>query len=297
MNASPKPTRILVVDDNPSIHKDIRQILNPEDTEAGLDDLETAIFGEPQLKAQELLSLEIDSATQGEDGYELVRQAIIEDHPYFMAIVDMRMPPGWNGLKTVENMFRADNLLQVVICTAYSDHTLNEIRSRLGDNDRVLLLKKPFENIELRQMVFNLRRKWEERFSVQQQIDRLNNKVHHLNTELERLNSRVANTLTDQTVQGIPDAIAQEIAENTQNIDKNNLNLEASVKSLNEVFVRYQKFTETHHPELKQSAEIQAFEKDLTSEVENLQKTLADSSRRIENILKIPQIMSKIVKH
>ena len=102
----------------------------------------------------------IDSAHQGQEGLEMVRRAIEEGHPYAMAFVDMRMPPGWNGLDTIARIWKEYPELQVVICTAYSDHSWDEIVERLGCTDQLLILKKPFDNVEVRQLVYALTEKW-----------------------------------------------------------------------------------------------------------------------------------------
>jgi two-component system NtrC family sensor kinase len=77
-----------------------------------------------------------------------------------MAFVDMRMPPGWDGVKRIERLWAADPRLQVVICTAYSDTSWEEVLQRLDARDRLLILKKPFDNIEERQLACGLYAKW-----------------------------------------------------------------------------------------------------------------------------------------
>ncbi|MAD80979.1 MAG: hypothetical protein CMJ50_09085, partial [Planctomycetaceae bacterium] len=86
--------------------------------------------------------------------------AVAENRPYALAFVDMRMPPGWDGLTTIEQLWKADPDLQVVICTAYSDNTWSDIREQLGDTDQLLILKKPFDNVEVCQLALALTEKW-----------------------------------------------------------------------------------------------------------------------------------------
>src|SRR5215469_15426949 len=119
--------RILVVDDNPAIHEDFKKIL-PGDSQGSSDLLaaERLLLGEPEALAPRP-TFEIDSALQGQAGVERVKQSLAEGRPYAMAFVDMRMPPGWDGLETIENLWREVPDLQIVICTAYSDHEWNDI--------------------------------------------------------------------------------------------------------------------------------------------------------------------------
>ena len=135
--------RILLVDDNPSIHVDFRDVLCPAEsgTEAGRK-LEAALFDEAP-PAVEPTGFEIDSAYQGQEGLEKVKQALAEKRPYAMAFVDVRMPPGWDGIETIAQIWKVDPDIQVVVCTAYSDYSWDDMRSKVGQPDSLLVLKKP----------------------------------------------------------------------------------------------------------------------------------------------------------
>ena len=90
-----------------------------------------------------------------------MKQALSEGRPYATAFVDMRMPPGWDGVETIEHLWEADPNLQVVICTAFTDYTWEQTVARLGKTDRLLIVKKPFESLEIRQCACALSHKWE----------------------------------------------------------------------------------------------------------------------------------------
>jgi CheY-like chemotaxis protein len=148
--------RILIVDDNPSIHEDFRRILcRQRDTaDRVLDDL----FDEEPAAAD--VEFEIDSAMQGSEGLRMVAYAQSLGHPYAMAFIDMRMPPGWDGLETIRHIWADYPDLQVVICTAFSDRKWSEIISTLGESDQLVILKKPFDPVEARQLAIALTKKW-----------------------------------------------------------------------------------------------------------------------------------------
>lgn len=157
--------RILVIDDNPAIHEDFRKVLRNPETQAGTDlaHKESALFGEdqaPDASASDLEVFEIGSALQGQEGLVKLQQAIAENRPYSVAFVDMRMPPGWNGIETIRELWRVDRDLQVVICSAYSDYSPEEISRNLGVNGKMLLLRKPFDSLEVRQLASTLGGKW-----------------------------------------------------------------------------------------------------------------------------------------
>lgn len=145
--------RVIVIDDNPAIHEDFRKILVTDESDSELRKAEAAFLGEEYAEnSEEDLYIDLDSAMQGEEGYEKVQESIKQNRPYALAFVDMRMPPGWDGLTTIEKLWESDPDLQVVICSAYSDNTWSDIRRRLGRSDRLLILKKPFDNSEVLQM-------------------------------------------------------------------------------------------------------------------------------------------------
>lgn len=159
MNQPPN-RRILLIDDTPSIHEDFRKILMPPmEQNAALDEMESALFGEaakPQAPP-----FELDSAYGGQEGLQLLCTAMQQARPYALAFVDMRMPQGWDGAQTMEELWKVDPDLQVVVCTAYSDYSWEELLSRLKAHDRLLILKKPFDNIEVQQMANTLAAKWD----------------------------------------------------------------------------------------------------------------------------------------
>lgn len=155
--------RVLIIDDNEDIHRNFRDVLAPIPKPAShsrLDELEAAILGEEATPQPSLPSFELASAFQGAQGLSLVQQALKEGTPYAVAFVDMRMPPGWDGLETLTRLWQADPSLQAVLCSAYSDYSWESVQTRFGQTDRLLILKKPFDPAEVRQMAWALLEKW-----------------------------------------------------------------------------------------------------------------------------------------
>jgi signal transduction histidine kinase/chemotaxis response regulator CheB/HPt (histidine-containing phosphotransfer) domain-containing protein len=148
-----------VVDDNEAIHKDFRKIFGTgSKTGAALEAAEALLFGEEG--SSNGAGFEVDSAFQGKEGLEMVRKAVAEGRPYPLAFVDVRMPPGWDGIETVSRIWKEYPDLQVVICTAYSDYSWDDMLKNLGRTDRLVILKKPFEVIEVLQLAEALTEKW-----------------------------------------------------------------------------------------------------------------------------------------
>ena len=158
-----KNRRILVVDDNRAIHEDFRKILaSPGQTDN--DDLEQAearLLGIKPAAAESAAEVfDVESAYQGQEALEMVLSSVASGNKYAMAFVDMRMPPGWDGVETITKIWEVDSAIQVVICTAYSDYSWEEIIQKLGNVDRLLILKKPFDTIEVCQLACALTQKW-----------------------------------------------------------------------------------------------------------------------------------------
>jgi len=188
--------RILVIDDNRGIHDCFRAILHSADSDkSALDEAEARLFGEA-TSTRRAVGFTMESAYQGEEGIELVRAALDKDEPYALAFVDMRMPPGMNGIETITKLWEVDADLQVVICTAHCEYDWRDL-AKLGGSDRLLILKKPFDVAEVRQMAEALCAKWE----------LLRRGRHHL----EELEARVAERTQNlsQANQELRDQIAE----------------------------------------------------------------------------------------
>jgi len=154
--------RILVVDDNPEIHKDFIKILTKYSSDkSDLDDFEKSIFGKSQNEKTLLPQFRIDTVSQGKEGVEFVSKALKEGYPYAVAFVDIRMPPGWDGIETIKHIWKLDSDIQVVICTAYSDYSWEETVTELGQTENLLILKKPFDSVAVRQLACSLTKKWQ----------------------------------------------------------------------------------------------------------------------------------------
>jgi two-component system, sensor histidine kinase and response regulator len=152
--------RILIIDDNVDIHEDFRKILAPPKDSDSFNQARAALFGDAP-SPWESEPFVVDFADQGESGFRMVEKAASSGMPYALAFVDMRMPPGWDGLETVRHLWEADGDIEIVICTAFTDYSWEEIVSALSQRDKLLILRKPFDAIEVSQLASCLTRKWD----------------------------------------------------------------------------------------------------------------------------------------
>lgn len=195
MAAAKKPEldrnrRILVVDDNRAVHDDFYKILAGGQRHSELDVLHAELFGTEECRPVGE-SFELDSAFQGEEAVERVRNARREDRPYVLAFVDIRMPPGLDGIETIASLLKEDPELAVVICSAYSDYSWEEIAETLGDTDRVLILKKPFDPVEVRQLAHALQKRWELARALAMRVEDLEAIVAERTRELAESNEKL----------------------------------------------------------------------------------------------------------
>jgi len=196
---TPSNRRILVIDDNRAIHDDFRKILAPAD--AVMDDLqaaENALFGTTSKSE----SFTIDAASQGEEGLQMVMRAQAEGHPYAMAFVDVRMPPGWDGIETTQRIWQVCPDMQIVICTAYADCSWSDVQEQIKPRDRMLILKKPFDIIEVLQLAISLTEKSRLLVESKSHLEELEERVQQLQREKLQIQSEYdkERALFDQNV-------------------------------------------------------------------------------------------------
>jgi two-component system, cell cycle sensor histidine kinase and response regulator CckA len=177
---------ILVIDDNPNFHSEVRRILGVGETMAGL-------VGKPELAglwdgtpANQPLRFEIDSADQGAEGLARISKARADGRSYTLVFLDARAPSSWDRIEFVENIFRRDPAVQVVLCMDLSDGSGNAIAKRLGPTDRLFLLKRPIDDIEMRLLASSLARKWGVTRQLESRVENLETLIREDTTHRKR---------------------------------------------------------------------------------------------------------------
>lgn len=188
--------RILLIDDNASIHEDYRKILQADGSAGANDALaaaEEALFSnaEGEKSAPQRLAFDLTSVMQGKEALATVEEALAQGQPFAVAFVDMRMPPGWDGLETIKKIWEVDPDIQMVICTAYSDYSWEQIQDALGETDQLLILKKPFDLVEVSQLAAALTAKWRLSRQARIQLDQLEEIVKQRTLELRQSNEQL----------------------------------------------------------------------------------------------------------
>lgn len=157
----PFSRRILIIDDQNSIHDVFRTVLlRPSPNRGTLNDLESELFGDARCvfdteASDEVVSNIVEFAHQGEEGFLKLQTALERGEHFDLAFVDMQMPPGWNGIETIRQLWTLCPALPVVVCTAYSEYSWIDICRLLGNTEQLNLLPKPFVAAEVHNIMNN----------------------------------------------------------------------------------------------------------------------------------------------
>jgi len=203
--------RILIIDDSPSIHDDFDKILSPPDEiETELDQLLLGVFGDGedgeslQKPPVPPVIMTVAHAYQGEEALRMIDVAEDEGTPYAVAFVDVRMPPGWDGIETVSRIWEKHPHVEVVVCTAYSDYSWEEIVAQLGTTDQLQFIRKPVDVVSVKQMALALTRKWNLSRQSRQYTEDLEAEVQERTSELNAKVRELEKALTEiRQLQGI----------------------------------------------------------------------------------------------
>lgn len=199
--------RILIIDDMPEIHQSFIRILTPKSPSTDtLSELESSLFYTEDKTNQPVSQPPVDfilsSALQGKEGLEQIKQGLADGQPYALAFVDVRMPPGWDGIETIRHIWQIDPEIQIVLCTAYSDYDWETIITEFGIRDNLLILKKPFDAIAIRQIASALTKKWQLARETRENLRLLESRI------LERTQSlQDSLAISRGTLESSPDAI------------------------------------------------------------------------------------------
>lgn len=153
--------RILVIDDDREIWKAYQLVLEPGIPQRGsVKEQMDQLLGSEEEGNHNDTSYLVSYADQGKEGFAQIEKSLTGKTPFAVAFIDVRMPPGWDGMKTASRIRQLDKDIEIVIVTAYSDRSCEEIIKQVGSPDKLLFIRKPFDTEELYQLALSLTEKW-----------------------------------------------------------------------------------------------------------------------------------------
>ena len=155
-------TRVLIVDDQESIYIDFREMLGVKERERRSDELANSFFsaGRDNKRINDVPSYELSYASSGNEAYEMIKLAKESNCPYAVAYIDIRMPPGIDGIETIRRVREFEKNLEIVIMTAYSDKPMSDIVNNMELLHKLLYIRKPVAHEEIQQITRALVEKW-----------------------------------------------------------------------------------------------------------------------------------------
>ena len=157
--------RVLIVDDQEEIHDDFEEILKPGLSGSSTDELAKSFISE--VDDNFLPEFELFHARSGEEAYEIVKAGKESNRPIAVAHIDVRMPPGIDGIETTRLIRQIEKDIEIVIMTAYTDKSLSEIVRDMELLHKLLYIRKPFAREEIQQITLSLVEKW----NVERELD------------------------------------------------------------------------------------------------------------------------------
>ena len=229
--------RILVVDDEESILKMFAEIFDPTggkaDRRAELQEIEADLFSTPEPAINTQLSYDLTCCQQGEEAVEKVRRSITEDNPFSVVFLDMRLPPGKDGLWTAEQIRAIDPEVNIVVVTGFSDVDPALLNERVSPASRLLYVKKPVKPQEIRQFADSLTKNWLDSKKTTQILGSLRTKV--LKHEIKEFSDSLNADLFERTRTELPDKLKQiEINVLQNSLYRHKVSLQKELEKLSE---------------------------------------------------------------
>ncbi|MBF0572735.1 MAG: response regulator [Desulfamplus sp.] len=201
--------RVLVIDDDEGIRETYQAIFTPEQ-ESEIDQKGVALFGGNSLKPKfkNNIDYQVCVAENGNQGIKLVKESLAENRPFAVAFIDMKMP-GINGSETSKQIWDIDPKIRIVIVTAYSEYTSDDIISTTGRDD-IFYLRKPFNHEEILQFARALTNEW----NLERKRDLLKIELKAANQALEDMNSSLEgmNKILEDMNKNLKDKVEKQAA-------------------------------------------------------------------------------------
>lgn len=182
--------RVLVVDDDPLLISEYLRCLGegfePDEATTTLTDLEKVLFGE-ETDERGAAKFDVHSRNQGEAAVEAVKAAIEAGAPYAIVFLDIRMPPGMDGIEAAQKIRLLDPNVNIVIVTGSVSPAPENLGKQIPPADKVFFFQKPFHAMECRQLAAALCGKWHADMALRSANEDLEQRVEERTAALQKL--------------------------------------------------------------------------------------------------------------
>jgi CheY-like chemotaxis protein len=202
--------RILLVEDNAGIHKDFHQAFRMERNDPLLDATNKMLFGKERAgmeKEATHSAFLVHSAYRGREAIDIIRKAALAGESYALVFMDVYMPHGLDVIETIKQIWQVDSDIQVVIFSAQINYSWDKITKSLGESENLLVLRRPFDPHEMRQLALTLTKKKELIQQVRYQHENLGALESEHHTKIEEITAEMHHQATHDSLTGLPNRI------------------------------------------------------------------------------------------
>jgi len=181
--------KVLIADDDEHVldcYRDAFTEDEPTNHMKALDALAAELF-DPDTDVVDEPKFEIVSCCQGDDAISLARKASDEGLPFDVVILDVRMPPGIDGIEAAGQIREIDPNVNIVIVTGSGGTEPENLGKEIPPADKIFYFKKPFHAIECRQLAAALCGKWHSDLALRKANEELEMRVAKRTKELHQL--------------------------------------------------------------------------------------------------------------
>lgn len=186
----PATNRILVVDDDALLIDEYLRCLGadyePDSATTTLSELEKVLFGD-EVDERGAARFTVDTRNQGEPAVEAVEDSIKTGEKYSIIFLDIRMPPGMDGIEAAKRIRKLDPDVNIVVVTGSVSAKIDNLGAEVPPADKIFFFKKPFHAAECRQLAAALCGKWHADMALRDANEELEQRVEERTAALHKL--------------------------------------------------------------------------------------------------------------